>query len=139
MCDENSCCCKNSSPKGLQKYLFTFAGICAALSFISVLLRASDTKRYKEALVLLDERNKYGLSNYAFTSDDCRKGGFLNTEMYCKINGEMLSKPEKNVSYQSLFKNFKKGELAMGIIRTIITGAFLLFINRSFSNNLKFF
>ena len=63
----------------------------------------------------------------------------FKTEIYCEINGEMLSQPDENVSYQSLFRNFVTIELVMSITRTVITGAFLGFIFYIFSKNIKFF
>ena len=139
MCNEDSCCCRTFSILGLKNLILLFALINVVLTFISIFVRAAKTERYTEALILLDERNKFGLSNYNYTSDSCREGGMFNTEIYCEINGEMLSQPDKNVSYQSLFKNFVTVELVMSIIRTVLTGAFLGFIFFIFSKNIKFF
>jgi hypothetical protein len=139
MCNENSCCCRSFSILGLKNLLLLFALINVVSSFISIFVRAAKTERYTEALILLDERNKFGLSNYNYTSDSCREGGMFKIEIYCEINGEMLSQPDKNVSYQSLFRNFVTVELVMSITRTVITGAFLGFIFYMFSKNIKFF
>ena len=56
MCKSN-CCCRNTSKKGLIYYLMVFIILTFVLSFISIFIRAGNTKRYKQALILLEERN----------------------------------------------------------------------------------
>ena len=125
MCQSN-CCCRNTSKKGLIYYLMVFIIITFVLSFISIFIRAGKTKRYKQALILLEERNN---GSFDYPDTNCRKGGYIfKDETYCEYDGVMLKKPETNVSHQSLFKKWKTIELIINISRTVITGIFCIYL-----------
>lgn len=130
MCNVN-CCCNDVPNKRLRFFLYLFTLINLILSFIAIFIRAAKTERYKYALELLEERNRYKLSNY--TLDKCDLGGYFKDDKYCEIDGKMLYKPRENVSFQSLFKNYVKVEVILNILRTIITGIFLVFLYFMFS------
>ena len=70
-----------------------------------------------------------------------QKSGYIfKDDYYCKINGEYLKKPRDSVSNQSLFKNWKKAELVINIIRTvlaIILLVFLYFVINNKGNNIQ--
>ena len=125
MCNENSCC-KASSLTSLKSILLIFTAINLLLCIIAVFIRAGTTKRYKDALILLDERNNNTSINSTFNK--CSFGGLFNDELYCEVDGKRLYKPSDSVSFQSLFKNFPKVELIMDISRIIITIIFFLYI-----------
>ena len=96
------------------------------LSFISIFIRAGNTKRYKQALILLEERNN---GTFFYPGTNCRKGGYIfKDETYCEYGGVMLKKPDTNVSHQSLFKKWKTIELIINISRTVITGIFCIYL-----------
>ena len=130
MCNVN-CCFRDLPAKRLKLVLYIFILINLLLSFIAIFIRAAKTQRYNDALILLEERNKYKLSNY--TLNKCELGGTFKDDKYCKIDGKMLYKPSENVGYQNLFKNYVKVELLMNILRTIITGIFFVFLYFMFS------
>ena len=125
MCNIN-CCCTNVQTKYLKLLLYIFTFINLVLSFIAIFIRAAKTGRYNDALLLLEERNRDKLSNYKL--DDCILSGTFKDDLYCEINGKMLYKPSENVSYQSLFRNYVKVELAINVLRTIITAIFFAFV-----------
>ena len=125
MCNENSCC-RASSLTSLKSILIIFTAVNLLLCVIAVFIRAGTTKRYTDALILLDERNNDTSTNNTFNK--CRFGGLFKDEMYCEVDGKFLFKPSDSVSYQGLFKNFPKVELIMDIGRIIITAIFSLYI-----------
>jgi hypothetical protein len=108
MCNVD-CCCKNLSPDGLIKFLLTFTAINLALSIVSIFIRAANTGRYDQALEYLEARNNGTFVVVQYT--DCKKSGFFKDEDYCKIDGEYLKKPSKDVSSQGLFKKWKTVEI----------------------------
>lgn len=112
----------------LQRYFFKriiISFINFVLSFIAIFIRAAKTERYQQALIYLDQRNNSTFTNYTYIN--CQLSGFFKDDTYCEIDGRMLKKPEENVSYQSLFKNWEKIELIINILRTFITGIYLVF------------
>ena len=108
MCNAD-CCCKNLSRDGLIKFLLTFTAINLALSIVSIFIRAANTGRYDQALENLEARNNGTFVVVQYT--DCKKSGFFKDDDYCKIDGEYLKKPSKDVSSQGLFKKWKTVEL----------------------------
>jgi len=118
MCNAD-CCCKNLSRDGLIKFLLTFTAINLALSIVSIFIRAANTGRYDQALEYLEARNNGTFVVVQYT--DCKKSGFFKDEDYCKIDGEYLKKPSKDVSSQGLFKKWKTVEIILSILRTAIT------------------
>ena len=118
MCNVD-CCCKNLSPDGLIKFLLTFTAINLILSIVSIFIRAANTGRYDQALEYLEARNNGTFVVVQYT--DCKKSGFFKDEDYCKIEGEYLKKPSKDVNNQGLFKKWKTVEIILSILRTAIT------------------
>ena len=136
MCNVD-CCCKNLSPDGLIKFLLTFTAINLILSIVSIFIRAANTGRYDQALEYLEARNNGTFVVVQYT--DCKKSGFFKDEDYCKIDGEYLKKPSKDVSSQGLFKKWKTVEIILSILRTAITVVFLAMIYFVFKNKAKNF
>ena len=125
MCNAD-CCCQNLSKDGLIKFLLTFTAINLALSVISIFIRAANTGRYEQALEYLEARNNGTFVVVQYT--DCKKSGYFKDEDYCKIDGEYLKKPSKDVSNQGLFKKWKTVEIILSILRTAITIVLLAMI-----------
>ena len=136
MCNAD-CCCKNLSPDGLIKFLLTFTAINLILSIVSIFIRAANTGRYDQALEYLEARNNGTFVVVQYT--DCKKSGFFKDEDYCKIEGEYLKKPSKDVNNQGLFKKWKTVEIILSILRTAITVVFLAMIYFVFKNKAKNF
>ena len=126
MCNAN-CCCRNESTNGLIRLLLIFTAVNLIFSFAAIFIRAANTKRYDRALEYLEAINNGTFNN--ITYEDCKKSGYIFKDgYYCKINGEYLKKPSDTVSNQSLFKNWTKAELAINIIRTVLTLIFISFL-----------
>ena len=136
MCNAD-CCCKNLSPDGLIKFLLTFTAMNLILSIVSIFIRAANTGRYDQALEYLEARNNGTFVVVQYT--DCKKSGFFKDEDYCKIEGEYLKKPSKDVNNQGLFKKWKTVEIILSILRTAITVVFLAMIYFVFKNKAKNF
>jgi len=136
MCNAD-CCCKDLSRDGLIKFLLTFTAINLILSIVSIFIRAANTGRYDQALEYLEARNNGTFVVVQYT--DCKKSGFFKDEDYCKIDGEYLKKPSKDVSSQGLFKKWKTVEIILSILRTAITVVFLAMIYFVFKNKAKNF
>jgi hypothetical protein len=124
MCNTN-CCCNGLNKETLKKLSLVFILINTILSLIAIFIRAAKTKRYEQALVLLEQRNN---GTYNATLYNCYLDGIFHDEIYCDSEGKRLSKPDENVSNQSLFKNWNTVELFLNVSRLIITGIFLIFI-----------
>ena len=125
MCKEN-CCCRASSLTSLKRILLVFIAVNLLLSVIAIFTRAGTTKRYTDAIKLLDERNNNTSTNTTFKK--CKLGGLFKDEKYCEIDGKYLYKPSDSVSFQGLFKKFPIVELIMDIGRIVITAIFLIYI-----------
>ena len=124
MCNAD-CCCRNLTTNGLINTLLIFTSINLVISFAAIFIRASNTERYDKALMYLELINNGTFTNVQF--DDCKKSGYIFKDgYYCKINGEYLKKPSDSVSNQGLFKNWKKAEIAINTIRTLITLIFMI-------------
>ena len=123
MCHTN-CCCNGLNKETLKKLSLVFILINTILSLIAIFIRAAKTKRYEEALVILEQRNN---GTYNVTLYNCYLDGFFHDDIYCDSEGKRLSKPDDNVSNQSLFKNWNTVELILNVSRLIITGIFLIF------------
>ena len=136
MCNVD-CCCKNLSPDGLIKFLLTFTAINLILSIVSIFIRAANTGRYDQALEYLEARNNGTFVVVQYT--DYKKSGFFKDEDYCKIEGEYLKKPSKDVNNQGLFKKWKTVEIILSILRTAITVVFLAMIYFVIKNKAKNF
>ena len=136
MCCENACY-KNSSFKTLKFILIIFTLVNLLLSLIALFIRAAKTERYKEALVLLEQRNNNTYKDYIF--DECYMGGLFKDEKYCDINGTMLYKPSKKVEYQTLFKNYPNIEVAIDVLRLVLTGIYSIFLYYMTSKHKTYF
>lgn len=136
MCCEN-CCYTNSSLKTLKFILIIFTVFNIIISLISLFIRASKTERYKDALVLLEQRNNGSYKKFVF--DTCYMGGTFKNDKYCIINGTSLYKPSEKVEYQSLFKNYINIETITDILRLIFTIIYLIFSYYINSKYKKFF
>ena len=123
MCNTN-CCCNGLNKETLKKLSLVFILINTILSLIAIFIRAAKTKRYEEALVILEQRNN---GTFNATLYNCYLDGLYHDDIYCDSEGKRLSKPDDNVSNQSLFKNWNTYELILNVSRLIITGIFLIF------------
>ena len=123
MCNTN-CCCNGLNKETLKKLSLVFILINTILSLIAIFIRAAKTKRYEEALIILEQRNN---GTYNVTLYNCYLDGLFHDDIYCDSEGKRLSKPDDNVSNQNLFKNWNTYELILNVSRLIITGIFLIF------------
>ena len=136
MCCENACY-KNSSFKTLKFILIIITLVNFLLSLIALFIKAAKTERYKEALVLLEQRNNNTYKDYIF--DECYMGGLFKDEKYCDINGTMLYKPSEKVEYQTLFKNYPNIEVAIDVVRLVFTGIYSIFLYYMTSKHKTYF
>ena len=74
MCNTNYCC-KDLNKDSLKKLSLAFILINVIISLIAVFIRAAKTKRYEQALVLLEQRNN---GTFNATLYNCYLDGFLN-------------------------------------------------------------
>jgi hypothetical protein len=123
MCNVN-CCCNGLNKETLKKLSLVLVLINTILSFIAIFIRAAKTKRYEQALELLEQRNN---GTYNATLYNCYLDGFWHDEIFCDSEGKRISKPDDTVGGQSLFKKWNTIELLLNISRLIITGIFLIF------------
>ena len=108
-----TCCCVRAPMKALNTSLFVLITISLIFSFITSVNRAGKTSRYKEDLELLklDKGTFY-----------CLNLRTLNERRYFyDDNGRKIVWPEEEINYVSLFKNWKKGELTVNLLRFILT------------------
>ena len=108
-----TCCCARSPMKTLNISLFVLITISLIFSFITTLNRAGKTSRYKEDLELLklDKGTFY-----------CLNLRTLNERRYFYDEyGRKIICPEEEIRYVSFFKNWKKGELTVNLLRFILT------------------
>jgi len=131
MCNVN-CCCNGLTKDGLKKLSLVFVLINVILSFIAIFIRAAKSKRYEQALVLLEQRNN---GTFNATLYNCYLDGFWHDEIYCDSEGKRLSKPDDNVSSQSLFKKWNTYELLLSISRLILTAIVLVFFYFALNKN----
>ena len=126
MCCHINCCCPNMKRSGLINLLFVFTLINFVLSLTAIFIRAAKTGRYEEALIYLEERNNGTFNNFTF--DNCKLGGLFKDTYFCDIYGKRLSKPEKNVEFQSIYKNWGIIELTLNTLRFIFTLLYVIFL-----------
>ena len=108
-----TCCCARAPMKTLNISLFVLITISLIFSFITTLNRAGKTSRYKEDLELLKLDKEYFY---------CLNLRTLNERRYFyDDNGRKIICPEEEISNISLFKNWKKGELTVNLLRFILT------------------
>ena len=120
------CCCRGYGNGSLINLLFIFTSINLLLSIVAIFIKAAKTGRYKEALIYLEERNNGTFNNFKF--ENCTLGGLFKLTYYCDIYGQRLSKPEKNVEFQSIYKNWGKIEITLNVSRLVITGIYSIFL-----------
>lgn len=136
------CCCGcscNASPKVLVVVLLIFSFIIFELSLDNVFYRLGSTDRYQEALRFLKEKeNKI----YSFR-DSCYEelGGSISSSGYYSTYSSCGYKVQsKEIRSKSLYKSWKNTDLALNIIRILITFAcfvFLLYILLKYFNVFK--
>ena len=126
MCNAD-CCCRDLKVPGLIRFLFLFTAINLLFSVIAIFIRAADCDRYNEALNYLEARNNGTFKN-TFIQNCEKSENFLDDDYYCDVNGQKLKKPNDEVSYQSLFKNWNTAELIIDVARVIIIVLYLLFL-----------
>ena len=81
---------------------------------MAIFIRAADCDRYKEALMYLEARNNGTFKNILIAN--CKRSeDILDDDYYCDIDGKKLKKPNNEVNFQSLFKNWKKIEIVLNI------------------------
>ena len=145
-----NCCCRNATTSQLSNYLFFFVSLIFLISLIAVFVRVGRTERYKEALQLLEEKNnnifnsKFPLSCFKASSKNGGKNSSLILRnLYgdrCELEGKILLPQDEKISLQTHFKNWKKTELALNLLRTIIIGLYLfyiIFIKCKYLNNIN--
>ena len=126
MCNVN-CCCLDLKKDGLIRFLFLFTAINLLFSVIALFIRAADCDRYDEALNYLEIRNNGTFKKTLI--QNCEKSeSFLDDDYYCDVDGKKLKKPNDEVSYQKLFKNWNTAELIIDIARVILIVLYLLFL-----------
>ena len=126
MCNVN-CCCPDLKVPGLIRFLFLFTAINLLFSVIALFIRAADCDRYDEALNYLEIRNNGTFKKTLI--QNCEKSeSFLDDDYYCDVDGKKLKKPNDEVSYQKLFKNWNTAELIIDIARVILIVLYLLFL-----------
>ena len=126
MCNVN-CCCRDLKKDGLIRFLFLFTAINLLFSVIALFIRAADCDRYDEALNYLEIRNNGTFKKTLI--QNCEKSeSFLDDDYYCDVDGKKLKKPNDEVSYQKLFKNWNTAELIIDIARVILIVLYLLFL-----------
>lgn len=139
-------CCLNLTPKALIITLLVFSFIIFELSFDSILFRLASTERYKKALVYLNEKdNDNDLSFPKFCyhkfDDEFRNIiDFNSNGYYCYIGPVSYLKQSKEIGSPSLYKNWKKTDIALNIIRILITFScfvFLLLVLLKYFNIIK--
>ena len=108
-----TCCCVRAPMKALNTSLFVLITISLILSFITTVNRAGKTSRYKQDLELLKLYNEY------FYDYNLRT--LKEREYFYDDHGRKIICPEEEISYVSLFKNWKKGELTVNLLRFILT------------------
>ena len=99
--------------KALNTSLFVLITISLILSFITTVNRAGKTSRYKQDLELLKLYNEY------FYDYNLRT--LKEREYFYDDQGRKIIYPAEEISYVSLFKNWKKGELTVNLLRFILT------------------
>jgi len=133
------CCCRDLKKDGLIRFLFLFTAINILLSVIAIFIRAADCDRYTEALTYLEERNNGTFKNNLI--QNCKKSlSILDDDYYCDVDGKKLKKPNDEVNYQSLFKNWKKIEVALNVSRTVVEVlclGFLYYVLKKKGNNIE--
>ena len=108
-----TCCCVRAPMKALNTSLFVLITISLIFSFITTVNRAGKTSRYKQDLELLKLYNEY------FYDYNLRT--LKEREYFYDDHGRKIICPEEEISYVSLFKNWKKGELTVNLLRFILT------------------
>ena len=108
-----TCCCVRAPMKALNTSLFVLITISLIFSFITTVNRAGKTSRYKQDLELLKLYNEY------FYDYNLRT--LKEREYFYDDQGRKIIYPAEEISYVSLFKNWKKGELTVNLLRFILT------------------
>ena len=108
-----TCCCVSAPMKALNTSLFVLITISLIFSFITTVNRAGKTSRYKQDLELLKLYNEY------FYDYNLRT--LKEREYFYDDQGRKIIYPAEEISYVSLFKNWKKGELTVNLLRFILT------------------
>jgi hypothetical protein len=106
--------------KTLNIALFILITISLIFSFITTVNRAGKTSRYKEDLELL----KLGTNTLILICsyfDDYNLRTLNERTYFYDDNGRKLVCPAEEISYVSLFENWKKGELTVNLLRFFLT------------------
>jgi len=98
--------------KTLNISLFVLITISLIFSFITSVNRAGKTSRYKDDLELLKFYKEYFYYNLRT---------LIERTYYYDDDGRKIIYPAEEISYVSLFKNWKKGELTVNLLRFILT------------------
>lgn len=104
-----TCCCIKSPMKTINISLFVLIMISLFFSLITTANRAAKTSRFKEDLELLktyEEQNYY--NNLRILRD---------RTYYYDSDGNKIIYPADEISSTSLFRNWKKGELTVNLLR----------------------
>ncbi len=126
ICCVTSCCCRNSPMKTINISLLVLISCCLFFSLLTTIIRSAKTSRYKEDLDYLkylspENENQLTL-RYLPNIIKEQNSTFRNLRNYDDYNRKEYIEPQSEISYQSLFKKWKKIEIALNLIR------FFLFI-----------
>ena len=127
-------CCPNAKSKNLSNFLLVFIFIKFVVSLTSAIIRPSSTDRYKEALKLLYETNnkiiysKFPLSCFRiFYKEEKYHSIIYNyNNGSCIVNNKEYEEQKEKIEYKSIFKNLKKIELSLNILRIMIIGFYFI-------------
>ena len=126
MCCVTSCCCRNSPMKTINISLLVLIACSLFFSLLTTIIRSAKTSRYQYDIDYLKNysiENKNTLSlRYLPNIIKDKNSTFRNLRNYYYYNGKKVYEPESEISHQSLFKKWKKTEIALNLIR------FFLFI-----------
>ena len=123
ICCVTSCCCRNSPMKTINISLLVLIACSLFFSLLTTIIRSAKTSRYKEDLVYLKYKYENQLTlRYLPNIIKEQNSTFRNLRNYDDYNRKEYIEPQSEISYQSLFKKWKKIEIALNLIR------FFLFI-----------
>ena len=124
-----TCFCKNSKMKLINILYILFISISIFFSLLTCIILSNKTSRYSEALKYLKEINEQKKSNIRLLNN--------RTRTIINYNGEQYYINEEEISYQNVFKNWKKIELPFNLIRLFLYLPLLYFSYHFLSLRLK--
>ena len=119
ICCVTNCCCRKSPMKTINLSLLVLISCCLFFSLLTSLIRSGKTSRYKEDLIYLNLYNNDDISTLRYLPNIIKEENLnlRNLRNYTYYNGKEIATPEEEIEYQSLFKNWKKTEITLNLIR----------------------